>query len=96
MIEQKFNLIVYIYSTEYKLIIKEIFNPFLIKTATFLETFAKCLIKITPKRIGECIAEPDSDFMMKHGECVGGTLTDSEKATSESMLRTWTNFAIHG
>jgi len=63
---------------------------------TFLETFAKCLIKITPKRIGECIAEPDSDFMMKHGECVGGTLTDSEKATSESMLRTWTNFAIHG
>merc|ERR1712018_787453 len=53
-------------------------------------------IKITPKRIGECIAEPDSDFMMKHGECVGGTLTDTEKATSENMLRTWTNFAIHG
>ena len=75
---------------------KENFNLFLIKTATFLETFAKCLIKITPKRIGECIAKPDSDFMMKHGECVGGTLTDSEKATSESMLRTWTNFAIHG
>ena len=69
-------------------------------TATFLETFAKCLVKvipfITPERIGKCIAEPDSDFMVKHGECVGATLTESEKATSESILRTWTNFAIHG
>ena len=86
----------YYYSTEHKLIIIENFNLFLIIPATFLETLAKCLIKITPKRIGECIAEPDSDFMMKHGECVIGTLTDTEKATSESMLRTWTNFAIHG
>ena len=66
-------------------------------TATFLETFVECLLPIpTPERIGKCIAQPDSDFMMKHGECVIGTLTDAEKETSESMLKTWTNFAIHG
>merc|ERR1712150_295304 len=64
---------------------------------TFLETFVKCLLPIpTPERIGKCIAQPDSDFMMKHGERVIGTLTDAEKETSESMLKTWTNFAIHG
>ena len=33
---------------------------------------------------------------MKHGECVNGELTEQEKEWSESILKTWTNFAIHG
>jgi len=66
--------------------------------ATFLSTFAGCLIPsmFIPERIGKCIAQPDSEFMMKHGECVMGELTEQEQGYSESILKTWTNFAIHG
>ena len=63
-----------------------------------MSTFAGCLVPslFIPERIGKCIAKPDSDFMMKHGECVMGELTEEEKGYSESILKTWTNFAIHG
>ena len=57
-----------------------------------------CLLpsRFDPEKIGKCIAEPDSEFMLKHGECVIGSLTAQEQEWSDRILKTWTNFAIHG
>ena len=66
--------------------------------ASLLSTLVGCLLpsRLDPEKIGKCIAQPDSEFMMKHGECVNGELTDQEMEYSERILKTWTNFAIHG
>ena len=66
--------------------------------ADLLTEMVRCLVPslLIPERIGKCIAEPDSDFMLKHGECVNGALTPQEQIWSDNILKTWTNFAIHG
>ena len=66
--------------------------------ATLLSTLTRCILTagFDPVKLGKCIAEPDSEFMVKHGECIIAELTEQEREWSERILKTWTNFAIHG
>ena len=73
-----------------------VFSHFI--AADLLTEMVRCLVPslFIPERIGKCIADPETDFMKKHGECVIGALTPEEQVWSDNILKTWTNFAIHG
>ena len=73
-----------------------VFSHFI--AADLLTEMVRCLVPslFIPERIGKCIADPETDFMKKHGECVIGALTQEEQVWSDNILKTWTNFAIHG
>ena len=67
-------------------------------TETLLKVAPLCVLRsfFDPKEIGQCLANPKGEFMIKHAECIVGQLTEREMDWSENILRTWTNFAIHG
>ena len=67
-------------------------------TETFLKVAESCSASPSsdPESIGQCIADPEGEFMIKHAECIAGQLTEREMDWSENILRTWTNLAIHG
>lgn len=58
--------------------------------------YALCLLEVGLAQATQCITEPNSPFKQNYGECIFGTLTDSESKTSDAMVKAWTNFAIYG
>ena len=68
-------------------------NSFLIGLSI---SWTQCIYEVGLADSTKCLTNPEGAFKAQWGECLFGTLTDTEMELSDIMVEAWTNFAAYG
>ena len=58
--------------------------------------WTQCIYEVGLANSTKCLTDPQGSFKTNYGECLFGSLTESEMKLSDIMVEAWTNFATYG